>query len=240
MPNAPPPPAITGASPWRDVMLTNPFFSQMRPDALSEFIAMSTERKVGKATRVYSKGDPGGFMVTVLRGRIRLLSASRDGREVTLGLIGPGEVLGQIALLDGKPRNADALAVEETVMLITERRVFLPFLAAHRDLSDLLLVALCGRLRRAFGALEDIALFDLPARLARLLIQLAETHSQPGTGSTRIAGRMSQRELANLVFSSRESVNKQLRIWREAGVLTMTAGHIVVHDMASLRRALER
>jgi CRP-like cAMP-binding protein len=221
-------------------MLTNPFFSQMRPEALSELIAMSSERRVAKSTRIFSKGDPGSFMVTVLRGRIRLLSASREGREVTLGLIGPGEVLGQIALLDGKPRSADALAVEETVMLVTERRVFLPFLAVHRDLSDLMLLVLCGRLRRAVGALEDIALFDLPARLARLLIQLGETHSQPSAGGVRVNGRMSQRELANLVFSSRESVNKQLRVWREAGVLTMSAGHIVIHDMASLRRALER
>jgi len=211
----------------------------MRAGELDELIAMSSERRVAKAALVFSKGDPGSFMITVLQGRLRVLSTSRDGREVTLNIVAPGEVVGQISLLDGKPRSADAVAVEETIMMVTERRYFLPFLEAHPDFALRLLLVLCGRLRKAFGALEDIALFDLPARLARLLLELAETQGEATAAGTRISGRLSQRELANLVFSSRESVNKQLRIWREAGVLTTASGHIIILDPASLQGTFE-
>jgi CRP/FNR family cyclic AMP-dependent transcriptional regulator len=162
------------------------------------------------------------------RGRVRISAVSTDGREVTLNVISPGEIFGEIALLDAKPRSADATAIEETTILVVERRQFLPFLRQNDDLYLRLLAVLCDRLRRTSLALEGIALFDLPARLARLLLKLAEDYGRPCDGGTRIDMKLSQRDISTLVASSRESVNKQLRVWREDGVVAFDAGYLVL------------
>jgi CRP-like cAMP-binding protein len=159
---------------------------------------------------------------------VRVSAVSADGREVTLNVISPGEIFGEIALLDGKPRSADATAVEQTTLLILERRHFLPFLRQNDDLYLRLLAVLCDRLRRTSLALEGLALFDLPARLARLLLKLAEDYGRPGRDGTRIDMKLSQRDLSTLVAASRESVNKQLRVWREDAVVRIDEGYIVI------------
>ena len=200
---------------------------------------MSSERQLAKDARLFAKGDPGSFMATVLTGSLRLLSGSRDGREVTLNAVGPGGMSGLVALLDGRPRCADAVATKDTVVLITERRVLLPLLAESADLSQLAMQFLCGRLRKSIGTFEDLALFDLSARLARMLLNLARTQGETSAAGMRIGIRLSQREMAAMVFGSRESVNKQLRVWREARVLTTSTGLIVLHDMAALHRVID-
>jgi CRP-like cAMP-binding protein len=155
---------------------------------------------------------------------------------VTLNVIGPGEIVGEIALLDGKPRSASAVAAEDTTMMVIERHVFLPFLLRHEGLVERMLVVLCDRLRRTSNALEEIALFDLQARLARLLVKLAEDYGRAGKLGIRIDLKLSQRDLSNLVASSRESVNKQLKIWRDAGFIDLDAGHIVLLKREELQK----
>src|SRR6185295_9711768 len=108
------------------------------------------------------RGDNGSSMMAVLSGRVRISSVSGDGKEITLNVINPGEIFGELALLDGKPRSNDAAATEETTLLVVERRHFLPFLAKNQDLCLRLLAVLSEKLRRTSMALEEIALFDLP------------------------------------------------------------------------------
>jgi CRP-like cAMP-binding protein len=169
---------------------------------------------------------------------IRVGATSVDGREVTLNVIGPGEIVGEIALLDGRPRSADAVAADDTTMMVIERRFFLPFLIRHEGLVERMLAVLCDRLRRTSAALEELALLDLPGRLARLLVKLAGDYGRAVDGGVRIDIRMSQRDLSNLVAATRESVNKQLRIWKDAGILDMEGGHVVIHDLPALYRTL--
>src|SRR6202042_2359811 len=173
-------------------------------------------------------------MMAVLRGRVRISFFSGEGKEVTLNVINPGEIFGEIALLDGEPRSADATAIEDTLLLVVERRHFLPFLRQNEDLFPRLLAVLCSRLRRTSITLEEIALFDLPVRLARVLLKLAVDYGRPIPGGTRIDLKLSQRDLSNLVASSRESVNKQLRQWRESGAVNIEAGFIVLRQPAEL------
>lgn len=223
----------------RDALLTSPFFAHMKPAELDELIASSTDRRAPKGTLIFSKGDPGSFMLAVLAGHIRVGATSLEGREVTMNVIGPGEIVGEIALLDGKPRSADATAAEDTTLMMIERQVFLPFLIRHEGLVERMLVVLCDRLRKTSLALEEIALFDLASRLARLLVKLSDDYGRAVPGGTRIDLKLSQRDLSNLVASSRESVNKQLRVWREAGLLDMDAGHIVIRNTAAMRALFE-
>eukprot|EP01037_Dinobryon_pediforme_P005249 gene5249-5301_t len=220
----------------REALLTSPFFNHMRPAELDELIASSAERRVSRGTLIFSKGDPGSCMLAVLAGHIRVGTVSLEGREVTLNVIGPGEIVGEIALLDGKPRSASAVAAEDTTMMVIERNVFLPFLLRHEGLVERMLVVLCDRLRRTSNALEEIALFDLQARLARLLVKLAEDYGRSVGQGVRIDLKLSQRDLSNLVASSRESVNKQLKIWRDAGFIDLDAGRIVLLQREALQK----
>lgn len=221
-----------------DALLASPFFQHMSPEELDDIIGFASERRIPKGTVIFTKGDPGTSMMAVLAGRVRVSSVSADGKEVTLNVIGPGEIFGEIALLDGKPRSADATTLEDAVLMVVERKQFLPFLLKNETLVERLLVVLCDRLRRTSLALEELALFDLPARLARLLLKLSQDYGRPSPDGMRIDMKLSQRDLATLVASTRETVNKQLRGWREQGLVDIVAGHLVVKNGAALQKLI--
>ncbi len=224
----------------RDALRHHALFRSLTAAEIEDVVAHASERRVPRGGLIFGKGDAGSSMMAVLTGQVRISTMSADGREVTLNLIGPGDVLGELALLDGKPRSASATAVSDTLLMVVERGHFLPLLRRHEGLAERLLVLLCERLRQTSVTLEDVALTTLPARLARVLVRLAEQRGRPDvTGGIRIEAGTSQRELANQVASSRESVNKQLRAWREAGVLSVEGRAIVLHRPPALRRLFD-
>ncbi len=223
----------------RAALLSSPVFETTKPEELDEVVKLSSERRVPRGGSIFQKGDEGTSMMAVLTGRVRVSSVSAEGKEVTLNVINPGEVFGELALLDGKPRSADCSAIEETLLLVLERRNFLPFLRHNSDFLLRLLVVLCEKLRQTSSALEELALFDLPARLARVLLKLAGEYGRQTNGGIRIEIKMSQRELSNLVASSRESVNKQLRIWRDDGAVELADGYIMLLRPEELRALVE-
>lgn len=220
----------------RAALLSSPLFSAMKPEELEEILKFASEKRFRRGQTIFQRGDNGSSMMAVLRGRVRVSSVSAEGKELTLNVINPGEIVGEIAFLDGEPRSADATAIEDTLLLIIERRHFLPFLRQNDDLYLRLLAVLCRRLRRTSIALEEIALFDLPVRLARVLLKLGEDYGRPSGQGIRIDLKFSQRDLSNLVASSRESVNKQLRTWRETGVVDFEEGLLVLRRPGELQR----
>lgn len=220
----------------RAALLVSPLFQAMKPLELDEILKFASERRYRRGQMILQRGDDGSSMMAVLRGRVRISFFSGEGKEVTLNVVNPGEIFGEMALLDGQPRSADATAIEETLLLVVERGQFMRFLRQNDDLYLRLLAVLCERLRQTSMALEDLALFDLPVRLARVLLKLAEDYGRPDSGGTRIDLKLSQRDLSNLVASTRESVNKQLRQWRESGAVDIEAGFIVLRQPAELKR----
>ena len=222
----------------RAALLSSTLFQAMSPDELTAILSVATERVVPRGTMIFQKGDPGSSLMAVLKGCVRISTMSREGKELTLNTIRAGEVFGEISLLDGKPRSAGATAVEETHLLVLERQRFMPMLRGNEDLLLRLLGTLCERLRRTSLALEEIALFDLPARLARVLVKLGQDYGRPGPDGVRIDVRLSQRDLSTLVAASRESVNKQLRHWRDDGVVSMEGGYLVLRRVRELEALL--
>jgi CRP/FNR family cyclic AMP-dependent transcriptional regulator len=220
----------------RAALLGSPLFDAMQSAELDEILKFASERRFRRGQTIFQRGDNGSALMAVLHGRVRISSVSSEGKEVTLNVINPGEIFGEIALLDGEPRSADATAIEDTTLLVVERRHFLPFLRRNEDLILRLLAVLCRRLRQTSMALEEIALFDLPVRLARVLLKLAVDYGRPATDGTRIDLKLSQRDLSNLVAASRESVNKQLRVWREDSLVDLEDGFIVLRRPAELER----
>ncbi len=224
----------------RDALLASPFFHHLGIEELDQMIALASERRVPRNTMIFARGDEGSNMMAVMSGRVRISAISPEGREVTLNVIGRGEIFGEIALLDGRPRSADATALDDSLLLVVERKHFLPFLLRSPALVERMIGVLCERLRSTSLVLEEIALFDLPARLARLLVKLCIEYGRPAPGGgTRIDLKLSQRELATLIASSRETVNKQLRGWRDKGLVDFAEGYLIVRDARALERLVE-
>src|ERR1051326_7164165 len=118
----------------RRVLLSSPLFGVLSQEALDEILPRTTEKFIRRGQTIYQQGDEGSYLVAVLSGRIRISATSPEGREVTLNMIDAGEVFGEIALLDGKPRSADATALEDSNLMLVERRLFLPHLMASNEL----------------------------------------------------------------------------------------------------------
>ncbi|MCL2429027.1 MAG: Crp/Fnr family transcriptional regulator, partial [Alphaproteobacteria bacterium] len=178
---------------------------------------------------LFQQGDEGSSMMAILRGRVRVSAVSGEGREITLNIIGPGEVVGEIALLDSRPRSADVTTIEETHLLVVERRHFVPFLQRNQDLQLRMLRVLCDKLRRTSTALEELALLELPARLARLLLKFAEDFGCREQDGIRIDFKLVHRDLASRVASTRETVAKQMKGWERQGIVRQErTGYYVV------------
>lgn len=210
------------------------------PEDLARLEAFATTRRFKANQPVFMKGDPASGMMAVLKGRVRISSYSADGREVVLNVINPGEVFGEIALIDGGERTADASAMEETELLVLERRDFLPFLERNPELCIKLLKVMCQRLRQTSEQLEDFSFLDLRTRLAKRLLDLVRSHGETeADGATRIDLTLSQRVLGAMMGTSREAVNKQLRAWEGEGVIRLKRGSITILDPERLELIVE-
>ncbi len=222
----------------REVLAATPLFRLLDSKELDALTGLVAERHVRRDTLVVRRGDAGSSLLVLVHGRLRAGATSADGREVTMGLIEPGGVLGEMALLDGQTRSLDVVAMTDSVLLSVERSAFLPFLRARPELTLRLMALLCDRLRQLNAAFEDLALLPMPARLARLLLGLADRHGTSVPGGVRLRIRLSQRDIGAQVAATRERVNKQLRHWHEAGVLSELDGHLVLCKPAVLRALL--
>jgi CRP/FNR family transcriptional regulator, cyclic AMP receptor protein len=188
---------------------------------------------------IFQKGDPGTSMMAVIRGRVKICTHSADGKELVLNIIDRGGLFGEIAVLDGEPRTADAVALEETDLLVLERRRLLPFLTANPEATLRLMVVICKRLRQTSDHLQDVLFLEAPSRLARWLLRLSETFGKPAPSGIRLDIKLSQQQIGSLVGVSRESVNKHLGDWQKAGCIGVESGFITILDKDLLEEIAE-
>jgi CRP-like cAMP-binding protein len=220
--------AVLDVAARRAALSRSALFQVLQPAEIDALLAQSVVRRVGRGEMILRRGDASSGAHIVMSGRVRIGTMSEDGREVTLGMLGPGDVLGEMSVLDGEEISADVAALEDCTLLSIERARFLRLLRADSDLCLRMMAVLCRRLRRSNAVLEDMALLDLGPRLARLLLRLAQDCGAATPRGTRIEVRLSQKDLGTLVGSSREKVNKQLREWEDAGVLGKEEGRLVI------------
>ncbi len=190
------------------------------------------ERTWEAGTTIFREGDPGDSLAIVVTGRVRAWMMSEDGQEMTLGYVLPGECLGDLAVLDGRPRSATATAVEPTRMFVVPRDVALTWLRTHPDAAIALLETISLRLRRADQALADLSFLDLPHRVARRLLRMAAETSER---APRTKVSVTQTELGGILGVSRETVNKQLREFQRDGLVELGRGSITLLDQERLR-----
>jgi CRP/FNR family transcriptional regulator, cyclic AMP receptor protein len=219
----------------RALLANHPLFGQLAPDELERLVAYMRLVRQPPRTVLFRKGDPGTHMVVVVRGRVKVCTHSEDGKELVLNLINPGEVVGEIALLDGADRTADAVTLVDSDLLILERRDFIPFLKRHPDACMRLLAVLCERVRRTSELLEEALFLEGSSRLAKRLVHLAEVFGKAVPGGVKIDISLSQQQLGNMVGMSRESMNKQLKQWRQDDLIRIEDGRYVLTNLEALR-----
>jgi CRP-like cAMP-binding protein len=177
---------------------------------------------------IFHIGSPGHSMMAVLAGMVRVSVPSPQGKEIVLADLEAGEVFGEIALLDGKERTADAIALTNCDLMVLERRDVLLFLEQHSDVSVKLLEVLCERLRRTDERIAEIAFLDLPVRLAKAMLRAARPMRATLVGERNLKLALSQRELGSMIGGTRESVNRCLSEWQRRGLIRLKDGWIII------------
>jgi CRP/FNR family cyclic AMP-dependent transcriptional regulator len=222
------PPAVR-----RQLLAKHFLISKMPERVLDDLVAFSTVARFEPHEDIVRKGDPGDCLYGILSGRVRIYSTSAEGGEITLNVEEAGELFGEIALLDGSARTASVAAMEHVDLLRIHRDHILPYLRANPDLLLAMLSLLCHRLRWTSSIIEDTAFLGFPARLAKRLLILAEHYRRPDARDIIIP--LAQHDLASMVGAGREAINKQLAIWRSAGIVHTSRGVIMIRNCEALR-----
>lgn len=223
----------------RDILAEHFLLRDLPAKDLDRLGELSTKRSFDVNQPVFMKGDPAAGMMAVVKGRVRIVTYSAGGKEIVLNVINPGEVFGEIALIDGGERTADAVAMEPTDLLVLDRRHFLPYLEKNPKLCIKLLMVMCQRLRATSEQLEDFSFLDLRTRLAKRLIVLADRHGEESGKGTKIGLHLPQQLLGAMMGATREAVNKQLRMWEDKGLIRLERSAVTILDREGLQRIVD-
>jgi CRP-like cAMP-binding protein len=212
----------------RALLARSAMFGGLEPAVLDDLAAHA--RMVGFAPDepLFHAGDAADGLYCIASGLVRIHLVHIDGRELTLNLLEAGDVIGEIALLDGLARTADATAIEPTQTLFLDRRHFAAMLDRSPQIARHVIYVLCERLRRNTEQLERSAFLGLRARLMQLLRELALSHGGLKADAGEIALRLTQTDLARMLAVTREAVNKQLRAMVKEGAVEIDDGRIVI------------
>ena len=213
-------------------------FRAFTPEERQRILVHTHVHRFAAGEVIYHKGSPGHGMMAVLSGEVRISAPSPEGKEIVLSIVRPGEIFGELALLDGKDRSADCVALTPCELASLERRDVLPLLRAQPEICLKLLEMLCDKLRGTTLQVEDLLFLQLPTRLAKTLLRMAGRRVSP-SGEVGLHVRLSQRELGAMIGGTRESVNKCLAEWQRQGTIRMANGVIVIVDVDALRKLSE-
>jgi len=220
-----------------DVVRRTPLFAALDDDGASALRASMTQTTAGRGEVVFAEGEPGDRLFVIVEGKVKLGQTSVDGREQVMAILGPGGMFGELSLFDPGRRTSTATAVTDTILLGLGQGDLRPWLTGRPEVAEALLRALAQRLRRTNEAMADLVFSDVPGRVAKALLDLADKFGQPqDDGSLLVAHDLTQEELAQLVGASRETVNKSLADFAQRGWLRIEARSVVLLDVDRLTR----
>lgn len=223
----------------KQLLATHFLFRDMDPEVVEHISKLGVNRKLSANEVLFLKGDPGDALYGVLSGRIRISASSASGKEIILSIIEPGGIFGEIALLDGMPRTADATAVGSTELFKVNRREFIAFLESQPRLTTHLLKMVCDRVRSSNEFVEDHVFLELPERLAKRLLSMSSYYAENQSENQHIELQISQVELGQLMGTSREAVNRQLQQWRKQGWIEVQKGRVRIISPEALQNLVD-
>jgi len=208
---------------------------------LDQLLAQAHIEHFGAEQTLFRKGDTGDRLYVLLHGSVKIGTVSDKGKEVLFNVLGSGEVFGEIAVLDGKTRTADASTLTDCYFLTIKRNAIIPFLRNNPEIAARLIAVLCERVRWISQSHEDALLLDLEAHMARKLLVLVKNYGRPeNDGNILIDLRLTQQSLGAMTGVSRESTNKLLRRWQSENIVTHKHGVLTVRDLMRLKDLSER
>jgi CRP-like cAMP-binding protein len=209
-------------------------------DADREALARTaTRRRFRRGDIIFQKDDPGHSLFIVARGSVRIHVPSTQGADLTLAVLGAGQFFGDLSLLDGRPRSASASALADTSVVAIERSDFVALVRSRPEAAMSVLATVARRLRETDEMASDLAFLDVGGRLAKKLLDLAATHGVRRADGVLLDMTLTQEELANMIGVTRESVNRNLSVFRRTGLVAKEGRRFVLRDPAGLRRRCE-
>ena len=215
-------------------------FVDCEADALRDIVGHLTRRRYRRGEVIFHEGDPGDALHVITSGAVKIVLQSTDGDEAIIATVREGDFFGELALLDGEPRSATAVAIEATETATLPRDVFRGLLDAHPDLRDALLTGLAGELRRLTGHAEELHFLDLAGRLAARLVRLAGDAAPSDDGSVALDWPYTQTDLAGMIGGTRQSVNRLLRGLIDEGLLIVDRERLIITDLERLAQRADR
>lgn len=210
------------------LLSANPFFAGLTRGTLDRIASICRQQHLAAREVLFLKGAPSDGLYAIRRGLVRIGTTDELGQQMTMNILGGGDVFGEIALLDGRSRTADAVAMEDTDMFFLPRRDFLSLLECEPSIALQLIELLCARLRDVIERMEETTFLPAETRLARRILTLATDYGAEVHAS--------QEELASLTGVTRETVNRQLQNWKRTGVLSLGRGRLMIRDIDGFRR----
>jgi CRP-like cAMP-binding protein len=216
-----------------------PIFQKLDSREREKLDKIVTRQHYARGAVVFFEGDASDSLQLVLSGSVKVYQTSEAGREKILNILGPREIVGELAMLDGQPRSATVAAMEDTEMLSISRRDFQALAAEHPEFLWKVIEALCERLRRAGDDVMDLSFRGVPYRLLQALIQLCGRYGQATPEGCRISLKLGVDDLAGIVGSNRENVTRLLNQFQDDGLVRLERNAVLIPDPTALTRALE-
>ena len=213
-------------------------FAGLDADGLRELAGAARRRTFRAGEVIFHRDDPGQVLYVIRSGKVKIYITSQDGQEVALAVFGPGDYFGELALLDGQPRSASAVAIEPVETYALQRNDFINAVMHHPRIAVQVMNVLSRRLRQTDAMIEDLLFLDVHGRVAKKLLELAELHGARTPEGIRIELRLTQGELAAMVGASRESVNKVMGYFTDKRFITTDKYRITITRLADLRRRI--
>jgi CRP/FNR family cyclic AMP-dependent transcriptional regulator len=213
-----------------------PLFASLSEEALRAVEAVCRRRVFKRGETLFYEEDPGNALYIVQTGQVKIVRLAPDGEERILHLEGPGECLGELSLIDGAPRSAKAVALDRVEALVLYREEFLALVDRHPAVARAVMSGLAGMVRRLSEQVQDLTALDVPGRIAKKLLELADSHGQTTPDGVQISLPLTQQELADMVGATRVAVNQALSWFRGQGILTTDRQGITLRQPEKLRQ----
>jgi CRP/FNR family cyclic AMP-dependent transcriptional regulator len=210
------------------------------PEALSRQLFVEARPQGLKAGQMlFAAGQPGDGCYLLDKGLLKVIVTSARGEERTIAILGPGAVVGELSMIDGRPRSASVIALSDCLVRFTSRDAFAKFMATHPHANEALLAMLAFRLRQADDTLAATSFLTVKGRVARALVELAEYIGTPSAcGQILLHEKVSLADLAGMAGVARENVSRVLSEWRRRKLLTGSSRYYCLNDIAALRREI--
>src|SRR5882762_9396799 len=209
-------------------------FKGLDDQEVHDLISVAKKRTFRSGEVIFHRDDPGQILYIIKEGKVKICLISPDGQEISLVVFGKGEYFGELALLDGLPRSADAIALEKVECYSLQRSDFQKAIMKNPKIAIQVLEVLSKRIRSTDAMVEDLIFLDVYGRVAKKLLELADSHGTKVENGTRIEVRLTQQELASMVGASRESVNKVMGYFTDKGFISTDKHRITLHRINEL------